>query len=89
MCPVVEFVAKYRTCSVTIPDVSGHSITSATNSGQMCTGIIAIGRVSIDFDGMYSMLKKASIDVCSRKKKLKTTFKIVSAAAASMITKPH
>ena len=34
-------------------------------------------------------LKKASIDVCSRKKKLKTTFKIGSAAAASMITKPH
>ena len=51
--------------------------------------VFAIGRVSIDFDGMYSMLKKASIDVCSRKKKLKTTFKIGSAAAASMITKPH
>ena len=33
-------------------------------------------------------LKKASIDVCSRKK-VKTTFKIGSAAAASMITKPH
>ena len=39
------------------------------DSCQMCAGIIAIGRVSIDFDGMYSMLKKkASIDVCSRKK---------------------
>ena len=58
------------------------------DSCQMCTGIIAIGRVSIDFGGMYSMLKKASIDVYS-KKKLKTTFKIGSAAAASMITKPH
>ena len=59
------------------------------DSCQMCTCIIAIGRVSIDFDGMYSMLKKASIDVCSRKKKLKTTFKIGSVVAASMITKPH
>ena len=33
-------------------------------------------------------LKKASIDVCCRKK-VKTTFKIGSAATASMITKPH
>ena len=29
-------------------------------------------------------LKKASIDVCSRKKRLKTTFKIGSAAAAKV-----
>ena len=28
------------------------------DSCQMCIGIIAIGRLSIDFDGMYSMLKK-------------------------------
>ena len=30
--PVTEFVAKYQTCPVTIPDTSNHSITSATNS---------------------------------------------------------
>ena len=30
--PVAEFVAKYRTCPVIIPDASGHSVTSATNS---------------------------------------------------------
>ena len=32
--PVAEFIAKYQTCSVTIPDASGHSITSATNSSS-------------------------------------------------------
>ena len=58
------------------------------DSYQMCTCIIAIDRVSIDFDGMYSMLKKG-IYRCLFQKKLKTTFKIGSAAAASMITKPH
>ena len=55
----------------------------------MCTGIIAIGRVSIDFDGIYSMLKKGIYRCLFQKKKLKITFKIGSAAVASMITKPH
>ena len=55
----------------------------------MSTGIIAIGRVSIDFDGMYSMLKKGIYRCLFQKKKLKTTFKIGSAATTSMITKPH
>ena len=55
----------------------------------MCTCIIAVGRVSIDFDGMYSMLKKGIYRCLFQKKKLKTTFKIGSVAAASMITKPH
>ena len=60
------------------------------DSCQMCTGIIAIGRVSIDFDGMYSMLKKMHLQMFVPEKKLKTTFKIGSAAAAaSMITKQH
>ena len=30
--PVAKYVAKYRTCPVTIPDAFGHSVTSATNS---------------------------------------------------------
>ena len=59
------------------------------DSCQICTGIIDIGRVSIDFDGMYSMLKKGIYRCLFQNKKLKTTFKIGSAAAASMITKPH
>ena len=55
----------------------------------MSTGIIALGRVSIDFDGMYNMLEKGIYRCLFQKRKLKTTFKIGSAAAASMITKPH
>ena len=51
--------------------------------------VFAIGRVSIDFDGMYSMLKKGIYRCLFQKQKLKTTFKIGSAAATSMITKPH
>ena len=50
----------------------------------MYTGIIAIGRVSIDFDGMYNMLKKGIYRCLFQKKKLKTTFKISSAAAAKV-----
>jgi hypothetical protein len=38
--------------------------------------------VSIDLDGIYSMLiKKASIDDCSRKKQVKTSFKIGALSA--------
>ena len=59
------------------------------DSCQMCTCIITIGRVSIDFDGMYSMLKKGIYRCLFQKKKFKTTFKIDSAAATSMITKPY
>ena len=49
------------------------------DSCQMCTGIIVIGRVLIDFDGIYSMLiKKACIDDCCRKKnKFKQLLKLV------------
>ena len=35
MRPVAEYIAKYRTCPVTIPDASGHSVTCATNSFQL------------------------------------------------------
>ena len=59
------------------------------DSYQMCTGIIAIGRVSIDFDGMYSMLKKRHLQMFVLEKKLKTNFKFGLAAAVSKITKPH